>query len=653
MSDKIIELGNIISQSKDYTKFDINDIISVLKLADDLYHNGDQSFLTDQQYDSLRLFAEQSVPHHVYFTGVGADVRGGKIKLPYKMGSLDQVYEGEIENWIRKWDLYDNDIIISDKLDGTSALLIYDEKGKLQIAYSRGNGIEGADITRHIKKIKNVPKEIAFNKGLVIRAEVILQPEDFQKLRTEVKSRSNEQYKNPRNMVAGLMNAKENPSVVYDYLHVVCYEILNIGGSKHEQLEFLRIEDFNTVPYAMYKGKDLSDDTLTQHLTKRRQKSFYEIDGVVIDVDNSSKRSEMNPTKETLNPAYSVKYKVADASNLAETEVTGVQWNVSKHGYLKPTIQIKPVELVGVTVSNATAFNAKFVHDNKIGPGARIKITRSGDTIPFILEVVKQAPNPQMPEGDWEWNETGVDVILGDHESNHNVIVNRLIDFFSTIEAPHLKEGNIKLLVENGLDSPEKIINASETQICNAISSDLNGAKIYNGLHKKLTDIPLYKLIGAHSKERGIGVRKIKKIQQYYGKDKLLDIIYHNNSESMIKMYLLPIEGFEEKTIAATIKVLHSFEPFFDQIKHFVTLLDDSSNSNGVLQNEKVVFTGFRDKQLQSQVEQAGGSVMSSVSGKTTIVVASDPNSSSSKLEKARNNGAKIVSIEQLKDMLK
>ena len=106
---------------------------------------------------------------------------------------------------------------------------------------------------------------------------------------------------------------------------------------------------------------DLNDADLTKYLNKRRKGNDYAIDGLVIEVDDAKKRAKINPTRDSLNPEYARKFKVADASNLAVAKVIEVQWNISKDGYLKPRVKIEPTELVGVTVQHATGFNAKFI----------------------------------------------------------------------------------------------------------------------------------------------------------------------------------------------------------------------------------------------------------------------------------------------------
>lgn len=373
----------------------IDELVTVLKSADDLYYNDIESFLTDEQYDTLRKFAEKLEPYNSYFTGIGSEVRGGKIKLPYTMGSLDQVDVGEIVDWVKENELTDEDVIITEKLDGTSAMAIYGPDGKLQIAYSRGNGREGADITRHLRHI--LPTEITTDgETYVIRGEVIISKENFPKLQQTVTTRNGQQYKNARNMVSGLMNASKNNPLVYGYIHFLAYDIINHndkGWGKDKQLEILSSDFEFDVPSWIYAGGcELDDEFLANWLEESRANTDYEIDGLVIDVCNAATRQRLNPTRDTLNPAYAIKYKVADASNYAEAEVVGVEWATSKHGYLKPRIKVKPVELVGVTVQYCTGFNARFIYDNKIQPGSIIAITRSGDVVPYCTKVISSGP---------------------------------------------------------------------------------------------------------------------------------------------------------------------------------------------------------------------------------------------------------------------
>ena len=147
--------------------------------------------------------------------------------------------------------------------------------------------------------------------------------------------------------------------------------------------------NFKVPSHIWMTGHELTDMSLSNCLATMRIESEYEIDGLVIDVNLATKRVEMNPTKSTLNPAYAVKYKIAQESNYAEAKVVGIEFNISKHGYVKPTIVIEPTKLVGVTITRCTGFNMKFIKDNMIQLGCVIKLQRAGDVIPFCMGVVK------------------------------------------------------------------------------------------------------------------------------------------------------------------------------------------------------------------------------------------------------------------------
>ena len=615
------------------------ELIVALVHADDLYHNGEEPLVEDNEYDIAKRFVYAQNPAHVYFTGIGSGVRGGKIKLPYQMGSLDQVYEGgDLENWINSNDLSTSEILITDKLDGTSALIVYDEKGELQIAYSRGNGIEGADITRHIRNIPSVPKTLSERVSMVVRAEVIIPTAKFDELKSVQKRSSGADYKNPRNAVAGIMNSKTNKTAAYDYIDVVAYEVIGNEWSKQGQLELLKDEGFIIPRYSIWSGEDFNDVDLTDRLNSLRKDTKYEIDGVVLDVNAFDVRARMNPTKTTLNPAYAVKYKVASADNEKNVRVVEVEWNVSKHGYLKPRVRIEPTELMGVTIQHATGFNAKFIKENSIGAGAIIKITRSGDVIPFILKTL-EAGELDLPEG--EWNETGVDLIATDGSSADEAYFKQVVDFFTSIEAPHLKEGSVSKMFNNGFDTIEKIILAEEVDFIVALGK--NGEKVYAGLRNRLSNIYYHDLIGSTSFfGRGVGKRKFKKLFETIDQDDLFSVTVSD---------IVRAEGFDEKTARKIISGLTAFRKFMQDVGDEITIVEPKMTGI-TMDGQKVVFTGFRDKALQADVEANGGKMQSSVSGKTTILVAANPNSTSGKMTKARNNGTLIVGIDEFKEML-
>ena len=623
-------------------------LLEILTECNTLYEIDDnESYLTDDQYDFLYQFVYAQVPSDKFFTGVGSEVRGEKIKLPFTMGSLDQVYVGDMAKWILDWDLGDEKIVISDKLDGTSGMAVFDSTAEFQIAYSRGNGVEGADISRHMRKMRSFPKSLPdVTETITVRGENIFEFASFPYLQKTFTRKDGKRYKNPRNMVAGVMNAEEKEPEIYNFVKFVAYEIVGSSLSKVEQFKKLEDLGFEVPYYIVYNGKDCTDEKLTALLKLRKQDSLYEIDGIVLDVVSASKRAEMNPTRDTLNPAFTVKYKITSADNIMEIPVVDVEYNASSHGYWKPRVNLKPTEMGGVTVSWATGFNAKYIESNNIGPGAVLRVTRAGDVIPIIMSVITAAPEPQMPtdEYPWHWsvNDDGVEVdaVLDNPEDLPIVAIKRMTKFFEKIEAPLLKLGNIEKLYNEDYNKV-RIIKATEAELVSILGK--NGTKVFNGLREKLTDIPLYKIMGAVSTQRGIGVRKMKKIQTAWGRDGL----YACNSPDDIAT----VEGFDTKTAEMAVNVIDDFKDFFGMVYDFVTIAEDAEVGTS-LSKMQICFTGIRDKELAAQVESLGGKVTSSVSSKTTIVVAKDPNSNTGKPKKAREMGITIMGIDEFKTMI-
>lgn len=633
-----------------FDQFEITDLIEVLVAADDAYAN-DQPILPDENYDALRQYVVTVEGDHMYFLGVGSQVRGGKVKLPYPMGSLTQAYQGDTQKWVAQHKLQNKGLVLTEKLDGISTLIIYGQDGKLQIAYSRGDGIEGADITRHISKIAAVPKQVSG--PLVARAEIIFKKSVWEKVKKQIKRSGGAFYKNARNATAGLMNASESDPIAYANLSVVGYEILNLDLAKNIQLDRLEDEGFEAPRSMTLEGANATDAVLTSILNKWRDETDYEIDGIVLEANLVDLRKKINPTKSTLNPEYARKFKVADASNLAESVVVDVEFNVSKNGYKKPRVKINPTELVGVTVQHATGFNAAFIKNNRIGPGAVIRITRSGDVIPFILGVVKPMTDDVQEydnwfedklseDGDWHWTKNSkgeiVDAVLDDAADNDTVKLEQLIDFFAKVGVEHLGEGNLKTVFDAQFTTIVDVINLSEFEWTSMIGA--NGKKIFKSIREKLKNVPWYIVAGAHpSFGRGVGVRKMKKLYVAFSGDmkQLGDI----NA-------ILTVDGFEKKTATKISTGFVNFIKFHTDTSATITFAKYEAPKSGGLSGATFLFTGFRDKGLEKQIEEKGGKISSSVSSKLTYLVAADITESSGKLNKARELGTNIISREDL-----
>lgn len=639
--------------------------VELLKKFDAAYFN-DEPLVPDVQYDALKKSLVEANPDHPYFSQVGSSVRGGKIDLPYPMGSLNQIYEGDYDRWIKRHTLTDKDLIVTHKLDGMSALLVYNTNklvGRIpmSIAYSRGDGVRGADITRHIRKIPAVPQQVnpsnvegvdgrAVFSSFAVRAEVIMPEHTFQ-------SKFKNAGKNSRNFVSGCMNRKETDQHVLDHIHVVAYELVDLDGNlvetferevgkftKENTLKFLKDLGFLVVESECHKAASIDDAKLASIFSNVTDESDYRVDGIVISVNEYASMEKITKS-DTLNPEHSVKFKVLSDDYVIETTVKDVHWKVSKSGFWKPRIEIEPVELFGTTVSFATGFNGKFINDNNIGPESVVKITKAGAVIPYIVEVTKSTEAALPESGTWTWNESGVEIMGVGTDTESQVM--QAVHFFSTLGVEKLKETSLRKVVDKYAQGENfntvvlTLLDLLEHEWVKVLGQ--NGSKVYGSLHTKLRNLNPATLLGATPFfGQGFGTRKAKKIMNEMTLDEFLQ-----SSPAMISA----IEGFDKTsdTICAGLKEFQEFKSKIDPYVNFVS--NDQQQKSNELDGKVIVFTGFRDKDLQRQVEEKGGRVASAVSGKTTTVVAADPKENSGKLKKARDLGIEIFSKGEFTDL--
>lgn len=628
---------------------DIEDIIELLIKADDAYFNTTApDLMTDGEYDRLKKQAFTLDPSHEYFSRIGSSIRGGKIKLPYQMGSLDQVYEGEIQHWVSKYNLNKKQVIISDKLDGISCMVVY-RNGELEIAYSRGNGVEGADITRHVKLIKNIPLKLQEDVYMVIRGELIMKTATFD-------ANWHGKFKNPRGMVAGTMNRSDSIKEQISDIDFVAYEIVatnaNPDQTKSNQLARLQNNGFQIVEHTIIQADLLNDDLLTKYLKRVRMVSLYELDGIVITAEEI-KQVPGQRNSISLNPEHSCKYKINDESSFVTATVKQVIWEISKSGFLKPRVEIIPVDLFGTTVTYATGFNGKFIKDNQIGTGSTITITKSGTVIPYIVKVLTPAKITDLPDetkfGKWGWNDSGVEIVLDDADNNPQVVFKQVLDFIEKFNVELLKESSLtkvfdafKLWNRSYSEIVQIILDLKQKEWDQAVGA--NGVKSFMSLHRRMQNVEFATLLGA-SKFMGIGfgVRKAKMLLAGTNTDE-------NTVWNLTVADIAAVDGFDVKTAESVVEGLKHSKKFIQDLLDtgYITLIKIVKTAE--LSNLNIVMTGFRDPELAAEVERRGGKVGSGVSKKTTHLLTFDANSNSGKAQKARELGVKVMTPDEFKD---
>jgi NAD-dependent DNA ligase len=549
------------------------------------------------------------------------------------MASMDKIKPdtNALTNWIKK---YTGPYVLSCKLDGVSGL--YTTEGKTPKLYTRGDGTVGQDIS-HLIPYLRLPK----TKGVVIRGEFII-PKSIFETKYKIK------FANPRNLVAGIINHKTVSETARD-IHFVSYEVIKPVLKPSEQMDFLGTLDIERVLSKNETKSTLTNELLSDTLIEWRESYTYEIDGVIVIDDKIYPRKPGNPE-------YAFAFKMVLSDQIAEAKVVDVIWTPSKDGYLKPRVQIEPINLGGVRIEYATGFNGAFINDNKVGIGAIIELIRSGDVIPHIRKVTVPAEESKMPSVPFKWNDTHVDILLEDIQGDETVKEKVITGFFRGIGVEGLSSGNISRIVQTGFDSVPKIIKMSIPDFLTVEGfKEKMASKLYNGIKDKLTNASLVTIMSASNLfGRGFSEKKLELIMESYP-DVLLS--KENNTEKVRN--IAAIKGMAQKTA----------EAFVERIPDFINFIQEAGLNNKISQSatqtqsqkqqideshplfgKTIVMTGFRDTDIQEALKNVGAKLGSSVSKNTFVVLVKDLSEDTGKAADARRLGVPLMTSEVFKE---
>jgi DNA ligase (NAD+) len=603
-------------------------LTDMLRYASKKYYN-DEPVLTDNQFDIIKDYIERKYPANAAINEIGSEVERNKVKLPYLMASMDKIKPdtGALNAWKQK---FKGPYILSCKLDGVSGL--YTTEGAVPKLYTRGNGTIGQDISHLIPHL-NLPK----TKDVVIRGEFIISKEIFN-------SKYSDKFANPRNMVAGIINHKTITSAVSD-MHFVSYEVIKPDLKPSEQMAMLKSLQAETVLNAQMLPGELTNEALSSILIDWRTNYKYEIDGVIV-ADNRVYLRQIAG-----NPEHAFAFKMVLSDQIAEAIVTDVIWTPSKDGYLKPRVQIEPINLGGVKIEYATGFNAAFIRDNKVGIGATIQLIRSGDVIPHIKSVTVKSPEAKMPDVPFIWNETQVDIMLEDAKADPTVREKNITGFFKGIEVEGLGEGNVSRIVEAGFDTVAKIIKMNEADFLKVEGfKKTMASKIYTGIRGGLQQATLVSLMAASNIfGRGFNNKKIELIL-----NDLPNILTSTKTNNTKAAEVAAIKGMALKTAEAFVSKIEDFKEFLTECglqyklkKPKVILVEVETDITHPLYNKTVVLTGTRDKTVIDILKNVGANQGASVSKNTHLVIAKSKDDGTGKAEEAKKIGIPLMSVEE------
>jgi DNA ligase (NAD+) len=395
------------------------------------YHVLNDPIITDAEYDKLlQELRDIEEAHPELLTPDSPTMRVGndltedlpKVKHPAPILSLSNAFsEEDLQKWeernqrlLQKGTTFD--YVLEPKLDGLSIVLTY-EDGVLVRAATRGNGDMGDDVTANVRTISSVPLKIpvqadapAVPERLVVRGEVLFLKDDFERLNQEQTEKGLPAYVNARNTASGSLKQKDSRITAQRPLTAFIYDIVAIDGvmleKEWDNVGFLRDMGFHVIPHAEhYPTLSNIIPQLPTWETQRHDLPF-EIDGLVIKINDLSHRRELGFVGKDPRGATAYKFPAEEAT----TDLLGVTINIGRTGKVTPTAQLEPVFLSGVTVSNASLHNYELIKALDIRQGDRVVIKRSGEVIPYVIGPVVGArdgnPSPIVPPEQCPYCET-------------------------------------------------------------------------------------------------------------------------------------------------------------------------------------------------------------------------------------------------------
>ena len=613
-------------------KIEIPILICLLRKANDSYYNTDQSILKDSVYDILKDILQERKPDSTILKQIGIEIiDNDKEILPYHMGSMNKFKKpNNIKLWIKEYFGVSDNVVISDKLDGVSGLLVI--KNNKMSLYSRGDSKYGRNISPLIEYI-NLPH---IEGNYVIRGEIIITKTNFIKYSKD--------YSEARSLVNGIcrtggLNNHKNLNIDRcKDVDFVAYEIIEPLLSPLIQFKLLKKLGFiiptlstsNFIKFNDFNNNELMEGTfLANTLIKHKANSDYDIDGIIITVDKEYERNIHG------NPEYSFAFKMNGIG--IDATVTDVEWNISKHGQIIPKVRFNPIKIGGIKVERATGFHGKYIYDNRIGIGTKIKVIRSGDVIPYISDVVESSIHPKMPDIEYIWNESKVNLLVKNKDSNNELELKKLVSFFRNLGIENMNTGIITKLYQNGYNNINKILDIKVENLLELTGVKQTLAnKLYNSIHKIIDnpiDIPIImtaSLIFGH----GFGIKRFRAILDKY--PTILEF------EQITLKMITDIEGFQMKTAKKFLSNLEDFHQVID-----ATPSIKNSISGNLFDNHRIVLTGFRDEKIQEFIEKFNGKITNNINSKTSMLIIKDETINNSKIEEAKKNNVIIITKKQ------
>lgn len=658
----------------DEVKKRIEELRETLEHHSYLYYVMDTTEISDYDYDKLMNELKKLEEEHQEFITSSSPTQrvGGKplkefqqVQHVVPMLSLQDVFSYEE---LMEWDsrvksvVGECEYVVELKIDGLSVSLLY-ENGELVRGATRGDGLIGEDVTQNIRTIQSIPLRIKDKALLEVRGEAYMPRSAFEKLNTQREELEQPLFANPRNAAAGSIRQLDSKITAERRLDVLIFNIQRYEGveikSHRSGLDYLETLGFRVSPKRIVCKGINEVINVIESFGESRGDLPFEIDGVVIKVDDINKRNELGQTAKT--PRWAAAYKFP--AEKKKTKVRDIIVQVGRTGAITPTAILEPVRIAGSTVSRATLHNEDNIRDKDIRIGDSVIIQKAGEIIPEVVEVVLEDRTGEevvfkMPD---ICPECGGDVVREEGEAALRCTnmscpaqLKRSIIHFASRDAMNidgLGPQIITLLMDNNL-----IKDAADLYYLNfddIVKLERMGKKSAENLLKSIENTKensIDKLIFGLG-IRFIGSKGAKNLSKAF---KSIDALIASKYEDLIQ-----VEEIGDK-MAQSLVAFFNDEHNLKLIEKFraanlkFTFDDVDSGRSKIFDGMTFVLTGALSKytrnEAQEIIEGFGGSVSSSVSKKTSYVLAGDD--AGSKLKKAQELGVNVISEEDFQAML-
>ena len=641
------------------------------------YYILDNPLISDYDFDMMLKELEQLERDNPKFFDLNSPTQrvGGDITKSFDtsahnnpMYSLDNSYS---LNELKEWEKRIKKIIDSPikytcelKFDGVSINLTYKD-GELLRAVTRGDGVKGDDVTSNIKTIPTVPLKLRKNISgeFEARGEIVMPLDGFTQLNEKRLQNGEEPFKNPRNTASGSLKLQDSKEVSDRPLECLLYSVEDpkIFDNHIQFLENAKSYGFNI--YENYKCSDSLDEIFQfiQYWEKNRSKLPFEIDGVVLKVNDFYQREILGFTSKFPRWAMAYKFKPENAG----TYLNSITFQVGRTGSITPVANLSPVNLAGTVVKRASLHNADFIDSMDIREGDFVFVEKGGDIIPKITGIDKSKRKQDSVKFNFITHcpECGSPLVRIDGEANHYCpnyngchpqIIGRIQHFISrkALDIDGLGQETVALLVNSNLIN--NYADLYELKFDDVVGLERMAEKSANNL---IIGIENSKDISFERVLYGLGIRYVgetvaKKLARHFEN---VDMLIKSNFDELIsvdeigdKIANSILDFFNNEENICILNKLKSYGLKFEIDEKDKNISSIFSGKSFVISG---VFSNYSRSDIKNLIESNGGRVSSSISSKTNYLVAGQ-NMGPSKKEKAEKLQTQIISEEELINLI-